>query len=154
MGGKLHINLPGDKYFLCCFFNMPPRETDGVVGAYKMTDQERAKFSYFGDSCAVILNPDELINRVVTACQKLGVKCECSPVEYVRKVYKDKNVSIHLIDKPVHAVFVKRIKFKVQSEFRFVFSNVPDSLITSEGAFVLDIGNIHDIGKVEYDCFA
>ena len=153
-GGKVSINLPGNKYFLCCFFNMPPQSINDGRAFYKTTDRERDKFSYFGDSCVVVLQPDELVKRISTECQKIGISCEWSPVEYVKKSCKDKTVSIHLNDNPDHAVFVKRKKFMVQSEFRFVFSNIPDKLITHEGAFVLNIGDIHDIAKATYDCFA
>jgi hypothetical protein len=65
----------------------------------------------FGDSFVIVLNTQEYLNRVRSASEKLGITCECRPVEY----YDDQALTGDT------GPFLKPQRFSYQKEFRLVF---------------------------------
>ena len=85
-----------------------------------------------------IHEPDEFVERVKVAADKLGVPMHCGFVEYGSRPMPSLGL------KDVGLIFRKREQYKYERESRFSFES-PQKM---EGPLCLDVGDLNDIAKL------
>lgn len=95
--------------------------------------------SYWGSALFIIDN-NEFIKRVITACEKQGISCRCKPVQYtdMNINYKDRIEDID--NNKFNIAFWKDNSYSKQYEYRIILEG-----LKVEDSYTLDIGDISDI---------
>lgn len=121
LAGSVRIGL--DRTMACnvyCMFAIT-RPVDGEL-------VDRRNFG-FGDSCVLVLNPTEFLNRAFSAAEVTGLSFECDLVEYYDSAEYTGDVG----------PFRKRSRYAHQNEFRFVVRPGSNKAIKLIAGSLLDI---------------
>lgn len=124
--------------FVFCMFGIYP-----VLDSFVFTDKQKEKMLSFGDTALIILDSEELIQRVSVAAKKAGYETHFGAVQYFNPAEDNANMIISILKGMWNIAFWKREKYRYQQEARFVFSpgNVEDHI-------ELNIGDISDITAI------
>ena len=115
---------------------VPAERYDEVMDRYVRIPEAVMKL---GDFAVCIHKPNEFIERVKTAADKLGVPMDCGFVNYGRHHHMPKGGP-----RDVGMIFCKREEHKCDREFRFSFES-PQKV---EEPLVLNVGDLSDIAKL------
>ena len=130
-----------DRHFLWCIFvghtgSFNEKElTDDNLKDYRKQigfPGQRMREELSSEYTVLFLDGDELIERVVRACERKGYGCACGPVRYY-------DPEVDSVTKDI--TFFKTADFSYQQEFRFVVTGAP-----AVGDHLrLDVGDLRDI---------
>lgn len=122
-----------------CFFGM--NETN--YHEY-FTDEQKLKFEEMGDYALVILDYEELMRRIITACDGKGYEIYGGFVNYYDPSVDTFNVKQLLMKDGLKTIpLLKRNKYRYQQEFRIVIHSQKEK----DDHIELQIGDISDITK-------